>query len=200
MKTGIFGGTFNPIHNGHIELARYCKRELKLDRIILIPTFTPPHKTCTTLADSSDRFNMCQIACQSLNGFEVSDIEFQRGGKSYTCDTLRTLKEKYPHDELFLITGADMFLTLHSWKNPQEIFSLADIITLPRSDSTASELETYYKETISSMGAKAHILPSPVVQVSSTYIRENISDYSKVCDLISSQVYDYIIKNKLYGM
>lgn len=199
-RIGIFGGTFNPIHNGHILLAQYCKYELELDKVILIPTYSPPHKSSDDLAYEADRLNMCRIVCENLDGFEVSDIEIKRKGKSYTYQTLSCLKEIYPNDELFFIMGADMFLSLDKWKYPEIIFQKASIIAVPRDISNVSELKDYYKNVIAPMGALAYILPNSVMQVSSTYIRENIDNYNTVKNLIDDRVYDYIVLNKLYRM
>ncbi len=198
MRIGIFGGTFNPIHNGHIELAQYCRRELGLDKIIIMPTFTPPHKLSPDLASSEHRLKMCEIATAELDGFEVSDLEVVRGGKSYTFETLISLKEIYPNDELFFITGADMFLTLAAWKNPELIFTLATIVTIPRDSDGLSELDRYYTSTLMPMGAKAAILANPVTQVSSTFIRDNVGEPKRVESLINPRVYSYIINNNLY--
>lgn len=199
-RIGIFGGTFNPIHKGHTMLAKYCMDELGLDKVILIPTYMPPHKESNDLASETDRFNMCRLACENFDGFEVSDIEIKRKGKSYSYQTLTSLKEIYNKDDLFFIMGADMFLSLDKWKNPEIIFQKASIIAVPRDISSVSKLEEYYKNVISLMGAKAYILTNPVMQVSSTYIRENIENYNTVRDLIDSKVYDYIISNNLYRM
>ena len=198
MKIGILGGTFNPIHNGHIQLAQYCKNELLLDKIFLIPTYTPPHKISKDLADETHRLTMCSLASENLDDFEVCDIEIKRQGKSYTFETLISLKELYPDDEFYLIMGADMFLTLDKWKNPESIFANAVIITIPRNDSDKEELESYYNAVIRDMGAKAVILPNNVQTVSSTFIRENIGDYNTISDLIDKKVYEYIISNNLY--
>lgn len=199
-RIGIFGGTFNPIHNGHTMLAKYCKDELGLDKVILIPTYKPPHKESNDLANETDRINMCRLACEGYEEFEVSDIEIKRKGKSYSYQTLTSLKEIYYKDDLFFIMGADMFLSLDKWKNPEIIFQKASIIAVPRDISSVCKLEEYYKNVISSMGARAYILPNPVMQVSSTYIRENIENYNTVKDLIDRKVYDYIISNNLYRM
>lgn len=197
-KIGILGGTFNPIHNGHILLANYCREELKLDRIILIPTYTPPHKSSSKLANEFHRLNMCKLAVSKIDGFSVSDIEIMRQGKSYTCDTLTSLKELYPYDTLYFITGADMFLSLDKWKNPEIIFEKADIAAVPRNLSDCEELKRYYETVIKKLGARAHILQKPVLQVSSTYIRDNIDNYQVIKPLIDRNVYEYISKNNLY--
>ncbi|MCH5296236.1 MAG: nicotinate-nucleotide adenylyltransferase [Ruminococcus sp.] len=199
-KIGIFGGTFNPIHNGHVLLAKYCKEELDLDKVLLIPTYSPPHKVSADLANETDRLNMCRIVCKNLEGFEVLDIEIRRKGKSYSYQTLTSLKEIYHNDDLYFMMGADMFLSLDKWKNPEIIFQKASIIAVPRDISSVNELEYYYKNVIAPMGATAHILQNSVMQVSSTYVRENIENYNIVKDLIDSRVYDYITANNLYRM
>ena len=121
-----------------------------------------------------------------------------RKGQSYTYETLISLKELYPSDTLYLIVGADMFLTLDKWKNPESIFRDATIVAVPRDESDKEELTAYYEEVIKKLGAKAVILDKPVMQVSSTFIRANIDNYEKIKTLIDSNVYEYIEKNNLY--
>ncbi len=198
MKTGIFGGTFNPVHKGHIMLAEYCMESVGLDRIIMIPTAVPPHKISNDLAGEDDRLNMCKLACKGKENFSVSDIEIKRQGKSYTYETLTQLKEIYPNDHLYTIMGADMFLTLDRWKNPEIIFEKSSIITIPRDDENKFQLENFYNNVLKSMGANAVILPNPVMSVSSTFIRENLDKFDLISDMLDKSVYDYIIKNNLY--
>ncbi len=198
MKTGVFGGTFNPVHKGHIMLAEYCMDSVGLDRIIMIPTAVPPHKISNNLASENDRLNMCKLACRGKENFFVSDIEIKRQGKSYTYETLTQLKEIYPDDHLYTIMGADMFLTLNRWKNPEIIFEKSSIITIPRDEENKLELENFYNKVLKAMGASSVILPNPVMSVSSTFIRENLDDFNLISDMLDKGVYDYIIKNNLY--
>lgn len=198
MKTGIFGGTFNPVHKGHIMLAEYCMESVGLDRIIMIPTAVPPHKISNDLASEDDRLNMCKLACRGKENFFVSDIEIKRQGKSYTYETLTQLKEIYPDDHLYTIMGADMFLTLDRWKNPKIIFEKSSIITIPRDEENKLELENFYNDVLKAMGASSIILPNPVMSVSSTFIRENLDNFNLISDMLDKGVYDYIIKNNLY--
>lgn len=198
MKTGIFGGTFNPVHKGHIMLAEYCMESVGLDRIIMIPTAVPPHKISNDLASEDDRLNMCKLACRGKENFFVSDIEIKRQGKSYTYETLTQLKEIYPDDHLYTIMGADMFLTLDRWKNPEIIFEKSSIITIPRDEENKLELENFYNNVLKAMGASSVILPNPVMSVSSTFIRENLDNFNLISDMLDKGVYDYIIKNNLY--
>lgn len=197
-KIGIFGGTFNPVHRGHILLTEYCFKEAKLDKVLLIPDNTPPHKSSSDLASGVDRLEMCRLAAQGKPWLEVSDIELKRKGKSYTFETLISLKELYPEDELFLIIGADMFLTLHQWKNPFVIFECASLIAVPRDSSDNRLLNRFYEETLRPMGARALILPHAVMTVSSTFIRDNIHTPEKVKPLLPAAVYEYILQNELY--
>lgn len=198
MKTGVFGGTFNPVHKGHIMLAEYCMDSVGLDRIIMIPTAVPPHKISNNLASENDRLNMCKLACRGKENFFVSDIEIKRQGKSYTYETLTQLKEIYPDDHLYTIMGADMFLTLDRWKNPEIIFEKSSIITIPRDEENKHELENFYNKVLKAMGASSVILPNPVMSVSSTFIRKNLDNFNLISDMLDKGVYDYIIKNNLY--
>lgn len=197
-KIGIIGGTFNPIHNGHILLALYCKEQIGLDKIIFIPTYTPPHKISDNLASEADRLNMCRIAVKKYSNFYVSDIEIKRKGKSYTYETLSELKAVYKSDTLYFVVGADMFLTLDKWKNPDIIFKNAFIAAVPRNSSDFAQLSDYYKRVLKPLGAKAVILDKPVLTVSSTFIRRNIVFDKNIEPLIDEDVYEYIKQNDLY--
>ena len=179
-------------------LAEYCMDSVGLDRIIMIPTAVPPHKISKNLASENDRLNMCKLACRGKENFFVSDIEIKRQGKSYTYETLTQLKEIYPDDHLYTIMGADMFLTLNRWKNPESIFEKSSIITIPRDDENKLELENFYNKVLKAMGASSVILPNPVMSVSSTFIRENLDNFNLISDMLDKGVYDYIIKNNLY--
>ncbi len=197
-KIGILGGTFNPIHNGHIQLARYCQNKLGLNKVIFIPTYTPPHKASANLVDSSHRFRMCETAVLTDCSFEVSDVEIKRKGKSYTFETLDSLKELFPGDTLYLIMGADMFLTLAEWKNSKLIFKNSVIAAIPRNDSDKSVMTDYYNSVLKPLGANVIILDDPVEQVSSTYIRDNIDKPEIISKLLDKNVYEYIAKNNIY--
>lgn len=198
-KIGIFGGTFNPIHNGHVDLAQKVLDEIELDLILFVPDNTPPHKESKSLASGIDRFNMIKLAISGRANMDTSDIELIREGKSYTYETMTELKKIYKDDSLYLITGADMFLTLAQWRKPEVIFENAGIIGVPRLKSDLKKMHSYYNEVIKPMGATAFILSSPVFETaSSTFVRDNIDDYQKIKDMLSVEVYGYIVKNKLY--
>ena len=140
---------------------------------------------------------MCRLAVKDMPFAEVSDIEIKRQGASYTYMTLQELRKIYPHDELYLITGADMFMTIHQWKNPEIIFALATICGVPRNDDDISDLEKQ-AEFLHTLGAKTKILNVNIMTVSSTQIRKNISHEKKIFGLVPPSVEDYILKNGLY--
>ena len=197
-RIGILGGTFNPIHNGHIQMAKYSHDAAKLDKVILMPTFVPPHKESANLVSCEHRLNMCRLACLNLPYAEVSDFEIKLEGKSYTYRTLELLKLQNKNDEFFFIVGADMFLSMQNWKNPEIIFELATVIAIPRDEDSVSQLSNHYENVLKKMGAKAIVLKDSVLTVSSTYIRDNIDNQSALQSLIDSRVYNYIKENNLY--
>ena len=198
MKTAMFGGSFDPIHNGHVSLAKAFVETLGLERVLIIPTFYPPHKQKKTTVTSEQRLEMCRLAFEGEELFEVSDIEIRREGKSYTYMTLEELSELYPDDELYLITGADMFMTIDEWKNPEIIFSHAVICGVPRDDDDISDLREKAKK-LSAMGARTEILDPGIMTVSSTEIRRRVSDGESISGLVPPLVEDYIIENGLYA-
>jgi len=197
-QLAMFGGSFNPIHNGHIQLAETARVAAGLDKVILIPTFIPPHKSNKHMAESFHRLEMCRLACEGFNGLTVSDIEIKRKGPSYTIDTLKALKLLYPDSALHLILGADMFITLMEWKNPLLIFQTAKLITAPRNKTHYKELFDFAKK-IQKSGAEFKILEDFYIPLSSTKIRKMISTNNKnVCNYINPKVYSYIIENGLF--
>ena len=124
-RVAVFGGTFDPIHEGHVQLALQFARRLKLDEVLLVPTFVPPHKLKADMAAAEDRLAMCRLVAAAHPKLKVSDMEITRGGASFTVDTLETLEGQYPGTEWYLITGADMFLTLGTWWRFEDIAELA---------------------------------------------------------------------------
>lgn len=189
-RLGILGGTFNPIHLGHIGLAQAFISSLKLDLVLLMPASVPPHKEALRLASASHRFNMCQIAARGHDKIEVSRLELERGGKSFTADTLRSLKVLYPNAQLYLITGADMFLTLQDWREPETIFSLAAICTAPRGGAGRETL-LQHAEFLKTLGARCEVLKEPIMQVSSSIIRQAAAAGGDVSPLTGEGVAEY---------
>ena len=199
MRIGLMGGTFNPPHMGHINAACAAKKELFLDKLIFIPTGTPPHKEMAEgSATTAQRLEMAQLAAKSIDA-DVSDIEIRREGKSYTVYTLRELRKKYPDDELWLIMGTDMFLSLETWFCFEEIFSLACIAAVPREDDDRTKLRAYSEQLKEKYGAKTRVLEVAALTVSSTELRPG-GKGKQLQKFLPPEVYDYIIRKNLYGI
>ena len=150
------------------------------------------------MADGNQRLEMCRIAFEGVGGIEVSDIELRRGGASYTYLTLEELHALYPEDELFLITGADMFLTIETWRHPEMIFSLATVCGVPRNDDSIDELAEH-ETLLRSLGAKTEILDAGVMTVSSTRVRNAVKNGEDISSLVPAGVAEYIRTNRLYS-
>jgi nicotinate-nucleotide adenylyltransferase len=198
-RIGLLGGTFNPVHNGHIHLAReFCAR-LSLSRVLLIPTQFPPHKQKNVLAPAPMRLEMCRIAAAHEPHLEVSDIEISRGGTSYTVDTLKELSAHMKNTAFFFIMGADMFLTLEQWRDFEEIVRLTDLCAASRHTGEIKDLENYAKNLTTRFHARCHIERIPVAEVSSTHIRRLIASGGDAAGLLPAGVYEYIRVNGLYA-
>ena len=196
-KIAIYGGTFNPVHNGHIEVVNQVKSQLKCDKVIIVPTLIPPHKTAQELASNEARLEMCRIAFED-EITEISDFEMQSGGKSYTYLTLQYFKEKYPDDELYFVMGSDMLFTFLKWRNPDIIMSLATLVCICRSDEDVKSAGKYARE-IQANGGECILLNCKPVEVSSTEIRAIIASEDSAEGLTSKEVLEYIFANNLYN-
>lgn len=197
-RIGILGGTFNPIHNGHLHIARAFLEKLSLDRVLLVPTRMPPHKDGGELVSGGQRLEMCRIAAQCDERLGVSDIELKREGLSYTVDTLRELHQQHPDTRFYFIMGADMFLTFEKWKNFDVISSLAAICTASRHDGEIEKLRSYAEKLSQQYHTECHVESFPVVEISSTEIRQTIADGGDAGALVPPGVNEYIQKNGLY--
>lgn len=197
-KIGIFGGTFNPIHRGHVWLAEEFSRRLSLDHLLLIPTKQPTHKQAVELAAAEHRLAMCRLAAQPL-GFSVSDTEITRETDSYTVLTLRELKQEFPDDDFYLLMGEDMFLTLEQWREPEAIFSMAALCVSPRSsDPDSLRRLTEYARRLEGLGGRCFLLDIPYLPVSSTKVRQTIRHGGDLREWVPDVVADYIAAHHLY--
>lgn len=197
MKIAVFGGSFNPIHNGHIQLVNTFTDNLGLDRAIIIPAYVSPFKEKDKSVTPMQRYEMCRLAFEGNEKAKISDIEIKRKGASYTYMTLGELSEKYRGDELFLITGADMFMSVHTWKHPEIIFRLATICGIPREGEDISSLKKQ-AERLEKIGARTEILDISILTVSSTEIRNKVRNGESISGLVPRAVENYISKNRLY--
>ena len=205
MKIGIYGGTFNPPHLGHLTAARAVFELLNLDLLLLIPAGLPPHKEMPTGSPTAaQRLEMTRLAGEQLGlGDKVRtlDMELERGGRSFTSDTLAQLKEQYPEDELWLLMGTDMFLTLQAWHEPEKILSLAGIAAFGRTEEDTEELFSAQRDYLYKTYPQARIftLTIPgVIDVSSTELRERLAK-GEGSSLLAPAVYGYILREGLYN-
>jgi len=188
-KVGIFGGTFDPIHMGHLITAQSVKELRNLEKIIFIPAFISPHKSDAKTSSPKDRLNMIKIAVESIPFFDYSDIEIKKGGISYSVDTLRELKKQYT--ELEFIIGYDNIFTFHTWKEPDEILKLAKIIVLKRRSSHPPAFEDkYYHQAI--------FVETRGIEISATDIRKRVKNGLPINFLVPPDVMEYIYKQILY--
>lgn len=203
MKIGIYGGTFNPPHLGHMEAARAAIAALELDKLILIPAAIPPHKQLPEeTPEGEHRLAMTKLMADTMRlpkVVEVSAMELEREGKSYTADTLKTIREQYPDAELWLMMGTDMFLTLQHWYKPEEICKLAGICAFGRSEQDGEALFAPQREFLhEKYGAKITTITLPgLVEVSSTQVRDML-DRGEGEKYLAPAVYGYILMNGLY--
>ena len=207
MKIGIYGGSFNPPHLGHLAAAESAARYLELDRLMLIPAGIPPHKQLSADAPAPvhrlamTRLMGAQLELDTLIPVEVSDMELTREGKSYTSDTLRLLHERYPDAELWLLMGTDMFLTFHLWHAPEEIVRHAGLCAFGRTERDGEEVfapqRAFLGEKFPGCRIVTMTLPN-LVEISSTELRAGmVSGESE--KMLAPQVYGYILREHLYG-
>lgn len=192
------GGTYSPPHIGHVHAAQNARAHLKLDKLILIPAGIPPHKELPEHTPSAEqRLEMTKIAARKIDAC-VSDIEIAREGKSYTADTIGQIKKIYPEDELFLIIGTDMFLTIQDWYQPERIFGAATLAVVAREEGDTARILKHEK-TLSRLGVKVEIIPCEPIVISSSELRARIAD-SEIRSFLPDGVWDYIVQEHLYGV
>lgn len=183
MHLGIFGGTFDPIHHGHLILARAAAEELALDRVLFVPANTSPHKSHAQTAAPADRLAMVRLALAGEPHFEVSDMELRRPPPSFTVDTLRECKAVHPNDDLYLLLGADQAAQFHTWHQPNEIRRLARVVVLDRAGSILPSEWTIVRR---------------LVDISATDIRTRAATGRSIRYLTPDAVCDYIAAQRLY--
>lgn len=194
---GILGGTLDPIHIGHTIVAQSALNELKLDKIVFMPSGNPPHKDIKNISTNFHRKNMIELAINSNKDFILSDFEMNRNGIIYTADTLRMLKEINNEINLFFIMGADSLLAIETWHSPEEIFRYCTIVVADR-DYQYKRITKYIEEIKKKYDAKIEFIKSPVINISSSDIKNLINENKSIKYLVDDKVRDYIIENQLY--
>ncbi len=197
-RIGIFGGSFNPPHLGHILAVREFQQKLALDLVLLIPASIPPHKQLSSNSpDAQARLEMTRSAAQDLANTEVLDIELSRSGVSYTADTLEELKKRYPHDELFLLMGTDMFFSFEKWYHPERIAALATLAVVHRNADSAKQISDCAERLKEKFGAKIETVENEYLTHSSTSVRAMLA-FGCADAYLAPQVMQYIRDNRLY--
>lgn len=191
MKIGLYFGTFNPIHVGHLIIANHIAEYSGLDQVWMVVTPHNPLKKKDTLLDDYQRLHLVFLATEDYPKIKPSDIEFKLSQPNYTVNTLAHLQDKFPQHEFALIIGEDNLKTFHKWKNYEVILQNHDLYVYPRISSETENLELKNHP-------KVHIIEAPVVEVSSTFIRENIKNKKNVRPLLPSKVWEYIDHNNFY--
>lgn len=199
MKIGIFGGTFNPPHLGHVEAASQAVKALGLDKLLVIPDAQPPHKDMPDGSpDAEARLQMAKLAFAGVKHCRVSDMEIKRGGRSYTVDTLRRIREKYSQDKLYLLMGTDMLACFEEWREFLEIFTIATLAVFARRDEDRDEVEKAAQELREKYNAAVRVIEIRAVNVSSTFIRSELAQ-RRGYELLPEAVYGEIIRHRWYG-
>lgn len=222
-RIGLFGGTFNPIHRGHLQVIREVQDAFELERILLIPSALPPHKEPRGVADARDRMEMIRLAISDLPDLmpsvTISDVELKRPGPSYTIDTIRYFKQKMsPETGLYFILGLDAFLEIDTWKSYRELFLLVSFIVMTRAgagnydDTVLKSLEEYLQSKISKsyrfsaaqscyldgQNQPVFIFKMTPIEISSTKIRESVKNKAAIESMVPRKVEDYIKTKGLY--
>ncbi len=191
MRIGIFGGSFNPPHIGHLMIAELAFEQLGLDKVIFVPAYLPPHKVGSHRSSPYHRLQMTKIAVKGNPQFIVSDIEIQREGISYTVDTLQYYKKRYPKSKLFLLIGGDNYAQFVAWKSPDVIAMLATLAVYPRPGYDSNVLPHSYF-------GKEYLLQGNKLDLSSTEIRKRVFHGKTIRYLVPEKVEQYIVKKRLY--
>ena len=195
MKIGLYFGTFNPIHVGHLIIANHMAEHSDLDQVWMVVTPHNPLKKKSTLLDDYHRLQMVFLATEDFPKIKPSDIEFKLPQPNYTVNTLAHLEDKYPNYEFSLIMGEDNLKSLHKWKNYEVILERHDIYVYPRISTEEENLEF---KTSRNFGTKIHLIDAPVVEISATFIRDNIKKGKNIQPLLPAKVWEYIDHNNFY--
>lgn len=196
MKTGILGGTFNPIHNGHLYMAFEAMETLELDRIIFVPNYMPPHKEASD-RNPEDVLKMLELALEEYDDFIISTFELEKKGLSYTYETLEYFTKIYPHDEFYFIIGEDSYVNFSLWKNPEKIVSLAKLVVFQRQGFNHKESPAT-KAVLENQNTKPIVLDSMILEISSSDIRNRVVRNKQISYLVPAKVRDYINEHGLY--
>lgn len=196
MRIGIYGGSFNPVHNGHIHLAESVAEELRLDRVYLIPSLISPHRSSSEYASGEDRMEMLRLACEDNKKLFPCDYELKNSRKSYTIYTIEEFRRRFPDDELFLLVGSDMLMCFEQWNRFEEILGEVTLAVASRKNGDFHMLEEK-AEKLRKFG-KIIVCAAQPLEMSSSEIRKKIAENEKISCYLHKNVVQYITSRKLY--
>lgn len=197
-RIGIMGGTFNPIHTAHLILAENAYEELKLDKIYFMPSKKPPHKLNEIILNDEHRIEMIELAIMNNPHFEISCMELEREGITYTADTLEELNRDYPQNDFYFIMGADSLFQIEEWCNIEQIFKLSHIAAAVRDHSTYEDVTGQITYLTENFHARIHLLTTPNMDISSKMLRQNIKNGKSIRYYVPDPVLKYISDHNLY--
>lgn len=192
MRVGLMGGTFDPIHLGHLIAAEQVREQMGLDQVWFLPAPIPPHKPNRSITDAIHRLNMVELAIENHPHFHVSRVEFEREGRSYTIDTMRALNERYPEHRFFFIVGADMVQDLPNWHQIEQLMKCVTFIGLDRPGYERPRLE-------GALARRVTYVTMPLIDIAATEVRERIRAGQSIRYLVPDRVRYYIEEHRLYG-
>lgn len=200
-KIGIMGGTFDPIHNGHMMLGKTAYKQFKLDEVWFMPNGNPPHKKQESIkSDAIHRMDMVDIAIADINEFKLQKYEVIKENVSYSWETMKHFKELYPENEFYFIIGADSLFTIETWVHPERLFPNCIILAAYRDDiDTDEEMYTQINYLHKKYNADIRLLRSTLMNISSSELRQMIMEGKSISGLIPENVKNYIVKEGLYG-
>ena len=199
MKIGIMGGTFDPIHKGHLMLGEYAKELYKLDEIWFMPNGNPPHKLNSNIeSQTNHRVEMVKLAIRDYDNFKVQLYEVERTEVNYSYLTMQHFNEKYPNDEFYFIIGADSLFAFETWKHPELLVKTCKILAAYRDGKNTSEMEEQIQYLNQKYGSEILLLNTPNVDISSSGIRRMIKDNEDISNLVPETVFSYIQSNNLF--
>ncbi len=201
MKIGLYGGTFNPIHNAHLAMAQFFIEQMQLDKCYIVPSFISPFKVGDSdvqLISNDDRLKLIQLAIAEYSSIEMLDYEIKREGVSFTIDTIDFLISSFPNDKFCLLIGADQAVAFDKWKDWEKIANSVQICVVGRPDVDMPELRNKINAIFSGTNCKPLILQTPMIDITSTMVREKIKSGEPISDLVPAAVAKYISQRKLY--